>query len=111
MMYQSENAMIVADALQRIDTVLDAKPLSEAEMGKKPSDSSVEFRNVSYSYDGVKNAVENVSLNIHSGSTVAFVGPSGSGKSTMANLISRFFDVSEGQVLSCPYTADKARLM
>lgn len=99
MMYQSENAMIVADALQRIDTVLDAKPLSEAEMGKKPSDSSVEFRNVSYSYDGVKNAVENVSLNIHSGSTVAFVGPSGSGKSTMANLISRFFDVSEGQVL------------
>ena len=99
MMYQSENAMIVADALQRIDTVLDAKPLSEAEMGKKPSDSSGEFRNVSYSYDGVKNAVENVSLNIHSGSTVAFVGPSGSGKSTMANLISRFFDVSEGQVL------------
>lgn len=99
MMYQSENAMIVADALQRVDTILDAEQLPEAVNGKKPSDSSVEFRNVSYSYDGVKNAVENVSLNIHSGSTVAFVGPSGSGKSTMANLISRFFDVSEGQVL------------
>ena len=99
MMYQSENAMIVADALQRVDTILDAEQLPETVNGKKPSDSSVEFRNVSYSYDGVKNAVENVSLNIHSGSTVAFVGPSGSGKSTMANLISRFFDVSEGQVL------------
>lgn len=99
MMYQSENAMIVADALQRVDTILDAEQLSEAVNGKKPADSSIEFRNVSYSYDGVKNAVENVSLNIHSGSTVAFVGPSGSGKSTMANLISRFFDVSEGQVL------------
>lgn len=99
MMYQSENAMIVADALQRIDTVLEAKPLPESETGKVPSDSSVEFRNVSYSYDGEKNAVENISLNIPSGSTVAFVGPSGSGKSTMANLISRFFDVSEGQVL------------
>lgn len=98
-MYQSENAMIVADALQRVDTILDAEQLPEAVNGKKPADSSIEFRNVSYSYDGVKNAVENVSLNIHSGSTVAFVGPSGSGKSTMANLISRFFDVSEGQVL------------
>lgn len=99
MMYQSENAMIVADALQRIDTVLEAKPLPESETGKVPSDSSVEFRNVSYSYDGIKNAVENISLNIPAGSTVAFVGPSGSGKSTLANLISRFFDVSEGQVL------------
>lgn len=99
MMYQSENAMIVADALQRVDTILDAEQLPETVNGKKPSDSSVEFRNVSYSYDGEKNAVENISLNIHSGSTVAFVGPSGSGKSTMANLISRFFDVSEGQVL------------
>lgn len=99
MMYQSENAMIVADALQRIDTVLEAKTLPESETGKVPSDSSVEFRNVSYSYDGIKNAVENISLNIPAGSTVAFVGPSGSGKSTLANLISRFFDVSEGQVL------------
>ena len=94
MMYQSENAMIVADALQRVDTILDAEQLPETVNGKKPSDSSVEFRNVSYSYE-----VENISLNIPSGSTVAFVGPSGSGKSTMANLISRFFDVSEGQVL------------
>ena len=99
MMYQSENAMIVADALQRVDTILDAEQLPETVNGKKPSDSSVEFRNVSYSYDGEKNAVENISLNIPSGSTVAFVGPSGSGKSTMASLISRFFDVSEGQVL------------
>ena len=98
-MYQSENAMIVADALQRVDTILDAEQLPETVNGKKPSDSSVEFRNVSYSYDGEKNAVENISLNIPSESTVAFVGPSGSGKSTMANLISRFFDVSEGQVL------------
>lgn len=99
MMYQSENAMIVADALQRVDTILDAEQLPETVNGKKPSDSSVEFRNVSYSYDGIKNAVENISLNIPAGSTVAFVGPSGSGKSTLANLISRFFDVSEGQVL------------
>ena len=99
MMYQSENAMIVADALQRIDTVLEAKLLPEPETGKVPSDSSVEFRNVSYSYDGIKNAVENISLNIPDGSTVAFVGPSGSGKSTLANLVSRFFDVSEGKII------------
>ena len=98
MMYQSENAMIVADALQRVDTILDAEQLPETVNGKKPSDSSVEFRNVSYSYDGEKNAVENISLNIPSGSTVAFVGPSGGGKTTLASLIARFWDVNSGSI-------------
>lgn len=54
---------------------------------------------MTFSYDGKKNALENVSLRIGEGQTVAFVGPSGSGKSTLANLLARFFDPQSGNVL------------
>ena len=98
-MYQSENAMIVDDAMNRIDSVLDLKPLSETSNPKYPSDASVNIENVSYSYDGENFALRHVFTDIKSGQTVAFVGPSGGGKSTLANIISRFFDPQEGRVL------------
>ena len=53
---------------------------------------------VTFSYDGTKNAVENISLSIGAGQTVAFVGPSGGGKSTLAALIARFFDPQSGSI-------------
>lgn len=98
-MYQSENAMIVEDALNRIDSVLDLEPLAEAKQPKHPIDASVSIHNVSYSYDGKKNALNHIFADIKSGQTVAFVGPSGGGKSTLANIISRFFDADSGKVL------------
>lgn len=98
-MFMSEDGMIVNDAIQRVDSVLNQKPLTEAVSPKKPEDNSVVLENVSYSYDGVKDAIHNVSLVIKSGQTTALVGPSGGGKSTMANLISRFFDPQQGRVL------------
>ncbi len=91
--------MIVNDAIQRVDSVLNAPPLSESARTKIPRDNSVVLENVSYSYDGEKDAIHNISLNIKSGQTVAFVGPSGGGKTTLANLISRFFDAQKGKVL------------
>ncbi len=98
-MFMNEDGMIVNDAIQRVDSVLNLKPLTETLSPKKPRDNSVVLENVSYSYDGVKDAIHNVSLTIKAGQTTAFVGPSGGGKSTMANLISRFFDPQFGRVL------------
>ena len=97
-MFQSENAMIVDDALQRIDSVRNLAPLPEARNPKSPRDASVELSHVRYSYDGEKDALRGVSLTIPAGQTVAFVGPSGGGKTTLANLVSRFFDPQEGAV-------------
>ena len=97
-MFQSENKMIVADAFKRIDSVMNISPL-EATKCQKPTDASVQLKNVSYSYDGEVKAIDNVSLDIKSGQTVAFVGPSGGGKTTLANLITRFFDADSGEVL------------
>ena len=97
-MFMSEDSMIVADAIKRVDSVLDAAPLSETGAPKTPRDNSVRLRNVSYSYDGIKDALHNVSLYIKPGETAAFVGPSGGGKSTLASLISRFFDPVSGSV-------------
>lgn len=98
LMYMSENNMIVQDALTRIDSVLDAQSLSSPENGQHPSDYSVELNNVTFSYDGNKNALFDVSLKIESGQTVAFVGPSGGGKSTLACITARFFDPQSGSV-------------
>lgn len=97
-MFQSENAMIVDDALQRIDGVLNLKPLEEAKHPKHPEDASVELQNVRFSYDGEKEVLKGISLTIPQGQTIAFVGPSGGGKTTLANLISRFFDPQSGSI-------------
>lgn len=98
-MYASENKLIVADAMSRIDSIMNIEPLSETNSPKHPRDNSVEFCGVSFSYNGAeKNAVDNVSFKINPGEHAAFVGPSGGGKTTIASLISRFFDVQSGEV-------------
>lgn len=98
MMYMSENNMIVKDALERIDGVLSVSPMSESKIPEHPADSSVELNDVHFSYDGKKEVIRGVSMNIGAGQTVAFVGPSGGGKSTLAGLIARFFDVKSGSI-------------
>ena len=98
LMFMSENGMIVQDAITRIDRVLESPSLSCSNAPKHPKDSSVALEHVTFSYDGVKNALEDISLSIGAGQTVAFVGPSGGGKSTLAALIARFFDPQSGKI-------------
>ncbi len=97
-MYMSENELVVADALARVDSVLDAEPVPENDHPRHPKDASVSLKDVHFSYDGKTDVIEGVSLKIQPGQTVAFVGPSGGGKSTLANLVCRFFDVQSGSV-------------
>ena len=97
-MYMSENELIVADALARVDSVLDAEPVPENNHPQHPKDASVSLKDVHFSYDGKTDVIKGVSLKIQPGQTVAFVGPSGGGKSTLANLICRFFDVKSGSI-------------
>jgi ATP-binding cassette subfamily B protein len=59
----------------------------------------VEFKNVSFSYDGVRKVLNNVTFDGHPGESIAIVGPTGAGKTTIANLLSRFYNIEEGQVL------------
>ena len=97
-MYMSENKVIVADALQRIDTVLGAQPVQESSIPQHPRDSSMTLKDVHFSYDGSEDVIRGVSMNIQPGQTVALVGPSGGGKSTLASLMVRFFDVGSGSI-------------
>ena len=103
-MYASENKLIVADAMSRIDSILEMEPLPETDYPKHPKDNSVELSGVSFRYKDVsvnltpRNALENISLTIRPGEHVAFVGPSGGGKTTLASIVARFWDVREGSV-------------
>ena len=98
LMFMSENGMIVQDAITRIDSVLQSPPLSQPNAPQHPKDSSVTLDHVTFSYDGAKNVLEDVSLSIGAGQTAAFVGPPGGGKSTLAALVARFFDPQSGSI-------------
>lgn len=67
LMFMSENGMIVQDAITRIDSVLQSPPLSQPNAPQHPKDSSVTLDHVTFSYDGAKNALEDVSLSIGAG--------------------------------------------
>ena len=98
-MFSSENKLIVADAMERIDKILEIKPLPEPLAPQSPKDNSIVLEHVSFRYPNAKeNAVDGVSLFIRPGEHVALVGPSGGGKTTLASLLARFWDVSEGSI-------------
>ncbi len=98
--YSGEAEMTLIDALGRVQAIMDIEPLPENKEGAEPKDNSIELKNVSYRYkDAAAYAVSGVNAVIRQGEHVAFVGPSGSGKTTICELIARFFDVSEGEIM------------
>ena len=87
---------------ERIFAVTDARP----EINDRPDaeefeglKEKIEFRNVRFSYDGMREVLDGISFEVRKGETVALVGPSGGGKSTLSELIPRFYDVRDGSVL------------
>ena len=87
---------------ERIFSIIDA----ESEVKDSPDaieftglQDSIELKNVHFSYDGTREVINNVSLKIRKGETIALVGASGGGKSTLSELIPRFYDVTAGEVL------------
>lgn len=90
------------EAAKRISEVLAAQPkvVSGTVTDSGDISGTVEFRNVSFTYPGGSgNVLSNVSFKADKGETVAFIGSTGSGKTTLMNLIPRFYDASEGEVL------------
>ncbi len=89
---------------QRINEVLDTHvEIENPEVPKRPLEGrrgELEFKDVSFAYPGAEEKVlEHISFTAKKGDTVAFIGSTGSGKSTLVNLIPRFFDVTEGEIL------------
>ncbi|MFB6363512.1 ABC transporter ATP-binding protein [Paenibacillus elgii] len=93
----------IHEGVERIDRILAEEPVREPEAPKKPDAYDLTFHNVSFSYgaEGRSSRIEalsDISFNARQGKVTALVGPSGSGKSTVANLIPRFWDVSQGSI-------------
>lgn len=88
---------------KRINEVLDTQPSireGSKEKGLPGREGEVEFRHVSFRYpDAADSVLEDISFTAHKGETIAFIGSTGSGKSTLINLIPRFYDATEGEVL------------
>ncbi len=98
-MFATNGFMMANNAVTRFSQVMDAPVLEVVENPKKTADNSIEFENVSFTYEGADiPAINDISFRIEPGETVALVGPSGGGKTTAASLIPRFWDVTSGSV-------------
>lgn len=99
-MYISESFMQIDGNVARMDEILNIPEMPETAHPRKPEGEDVAFDHVSFTYTGnsEEKALEDVSFTAKKGQITAIVGPSGGGKSTIANLISRFWDVSDGKI-------------
>lgn len=97
----SEQLESAATTAERVFEIID----TEADVDEDPDAvdpgqlrGEVEFRNVSFTYDGFARILDQIDFKVEAGEMIGIVGPSGAGKSTLVNLISRFYDVSDGEI-------------
>jgi len=91
-----------ATSAHRVFDILDTQHAIYSKTDSRRADiveGHIELRNVSFSYDGIRKVLKNISTTIEPGQMVGLAGPSGGGKTTLVNLISRFYDTLEGQIL------------
>ena len=98
LMHSSSNLMLADASFAAIEKMLAEKPLTETKKLPVPQNGEIRLDHVSFQYEAGVKALDDVSLTIRPGTVTALVGESGGGKSTVANLIARFWDVSEGSV-------------
>ena len=98
-MFSSHNTIISENSLNRIEDLLNEKPLEYNGKNLKAETFDIHFENVDFSYPNSEQLViSNLNLQIPQGATYGFVGPSGGGKTTLLTLIPRFFDVKKGTI-------------
>ena len=98
----SEELETAATSAERVFEIIDTEPeIDDAPNAIDPGPlrGCVEFRHVSFTYDGFARILDRVNFSVEPGETIGIVGPSGAGKSTLVNLISRFFDATDGEIL------------
>lgn len=96
--YAGYELRIARGAAERVAGILDTEELPVPAVPQTPADNRVVYRGVRFSYDGERDAVAGVDLELEPGTVTALVGPSGSGKSTLAALLPRFWDVTGGSI-------------
>ncbi|MFK4465841.1 ABC transporter ATP-binding protein [Bacillus sp. RC252] len=86
----------------RVFHLMDDKDLAPVQMGSEQpgiANGEIQFKDVTFSYDGKRDVLKNVSFHVKPGQTVAFVGHTGSGKSTIMNLLMRFYNIKSGNIV------------
>ena len=89
---------LIEQGVQQIDKILEAPVLPETQTPQEPSHYDIRFDKVSFAYDGEHYVLNDINFIAKEGSITALVGPSGAGKSTVGQLLSRFWDVQEGNI-------------
>ncbi|MGB3160181.1 MAG: ABC transporter ATP-binding protein [Carnobacterium sp.] len=112
-------ANIFVRPIEKVNTMIESYPKGIAgfkrfreELGKKPMiqdkedarvlplvKGNIEYKNVSFWYDSSNKVLDHINLSVTAGETIAFVGPSGAGKTTICNLLPRFYEINEGDIL------------
>ncbi len=93
-----QTSMVSAGRVFKLIDRQDYEP-QQANQDLQVTQGSIEFKNVSFSYDGKRQILDNISFSVKKGQTIAFVGPTGSGKSSIINVFMRFYEFGSGQVL------------